>query len=480
MPLGRRDRIPGALFASGLDRLRRRFALWSEADLEAQAAELERELGESARTPAPVDTGPGAHSRVRFEGAARALLGRIARRRIELGVEAPEAAGADLARRVRRASLYDGLAGEALLLAAVPRGWRRAASSTRPRGLARAGFDRAVAALATAQESAPLGVMQGVGSWLWTLAWLERLAPGDREGGRSPRGSSARSAQRLAADQRLDLEGGLAGLVLGLLAAPRRRAGDARVLARRARRGRPAAGARRGAERWPRLARRDRPAARRLRARRLRDRARRSPRSRWRAASSGSRQAAARRARVRACAVRSRAQQLAGGPRRRARGRAARDLDDRLVPRRGGDRSGAPARRPGGARPRPDSTPSSTPRSRRPPARALRRTTTSAAAAPAALRSWRSPGTSARGPSGAAGAEAIAAAMLDRAAAAGDFDLPAANDPLVAADWGMMRGRTGVAWTLAQLAGVELPGLLALESPGEAERRSRRDAGDGG
>jgi hypothetical protein len=36
----------------------------------------------------------------------------------------------------------------------------------------------------------------------------------------------------------------------------------------------------------------------------------------------------------------------------------------------------------------------------------------------------------------------------------------------------MMRGRAGVAWLLGELAGVALPGLVALDAPAEPARRT--------
>jgi len=87
-----------------------------------------------------------------------------------------------------------------------------------------------VAALATA-HGLPLGGFQGVGSWIWSLVWLDQLG-GDREAsGLALQLAAGLDEERLAAHHRLDVEGGLAGLIVALLAL-HESAGDARALAR--------------------------------------------------------------------------------------------------------------------------------------------------------------------------------------------------------------------------------------------------------
>jgi lantibiotic modifying enzyme len=72
-------------------------------------------------------------------------------------------------------------------------------------------------------------------------------------------------------------------------------------------------------------------------------------------------------------------------------------------------------------------------------------------------------------------AERLATELFERAAAAGDFRLPRAAAADSVSPWGMMRGRAGIAWLAAELAGLELPSPLALELPSEVASRRREE-----
>ena len=467
LPLPGGGRIEAVFPASGLERARARFACWSESDLavqsEALAGALVEPPGPSGLALAWRSAGDGGGGR--WLAVARALGRALAAREVE--AERGDAGEADLARRVRSLSLYDGRAGVALLLAALARGGGEPELEAGARA-ARARLLAGVAALATA-HGLPLGGFQGVGSWIWSLVWLDQLG-GDREAsGLALQLAAGLDEERLAADHRLDVEGGLAGLIVALLAL-HESAGDARALARarqagdrllerseeahgglawRGEIGRPLAGFAHGASGC---------------ARALAALARASGDERYAQAAAGA----------------FRFERALFDPRRRnwpvvlASGTLGEPRATWMTAWCHGAAGVGLARLLAGD-PGTD------------PGLDAELETALATTAGAGLRGddhlcCGSAGRAAilhlagrcrRRADWLAAASTIASELVERAVADGDFRLPRGAAGGHESDWGLMRGRTGIAWLAADLAGLDLPSPLALELPSERTARHR-------
>jgi lantibiotic modifying enzyme len=368
---------------------------------------------------------------------------------------------------VRTVSLYDGAAGRALLLAALARAGGEPGLGAAA-GIERARFLAGLDGLAD-ERAAPVGGFQGAGSWIWTLVWLDKLA-GDPEAlARARRLAATLDDPRLAADARLDVEGGAAGALLALLALheasgdaaalERARAAGEHLLARaepapgglawRGEIGRPLAGFAHGAAGIARalgaLARATgesrfaQAAAAALGFERgLYDERRGNwpvllasgtlgePRATWMTAWC---HGAAGIGLARLLLEETLAETRLGAELEAAlatTARAGARGDDHLCC--GGGGRAAILLAAGQRRDRED---------------------------------WR------------AAALGLGAELVERAAAAGDFRLPRATRPGSESPWGLMRGRAGLAWLAAGLAGLDLPDVLALELPSEAASRRR-------
>ncbi len=473
----RHEPVADAFHASGLARARRRFELWSEPDLEHQRAAIARSLAPATavlESSGTAESATAASARTeRFAAAALALGRAIAERRLAAVPEPLAPAEADLARGVRRLSLYDGLAGETLLLAALARVGEdpRVESAA---ALACKSLVTALSALEASRET-PIGGLQGVGSWIWSLVAMHRWVTDDALLEVALRLAASLDEERLTADRRLDIEGGLAGGLLALLALHQatgergalesaRAAGE--LLLARAEEvaggvawcgeiGRPLAGFAHGAAG---IARALAALGMALGDRRFEEAARAAlafeatlfdaARGNWRVVLSKGAQGEPRATWMTAWCH--------GAP---GIGLSRALLDgDRFGPRRVEELEVAMATTAAAGVSGDDHLCCGG---------AGRAAILALAAALERRSDWRS------------AAESIALAMLDRAAERGDYALPAPSDPTLGAEWGLcpqsywglMRGRSGLAWLFLELSGQALPSPLALELPDEFARR---------
>ena len=235
LPLAGGGAVPEAFAETALDRVRRRLAALSPADLELQTeliraslsmtalVQHESSVGDAAEPPPPGDGPALAGDDLAAEAAA--LAAAIERRAIvspDGGATwiAPQLLPrtSHYALRPLRMDLYNGLAGVALFFAALEQtlgtGRRTALAALAPlrRFLATAGTDGMI------REGYTLGAATGAGSFLYALTRCagflempELLAEAAAAGGRI-------TPEWIADDDRYDVMSGAAGAILGLLA----------------------------------------------------------------------------------------------------------------------------------------------------------------------------------------------------------------------------------------------------------------------
>lgn len=226
--VGRQDgKVSGVFSRSGLDAARARLDSMSEKDLAEQVSVLRSSLlsdaevvpGEGARQPVV----PAASGAALFAAALR-----LGERVLEAAITTPTGAawlvpsylkGAEREDRGGPYYLYDGAAGIALFLAALSRRTGREDF----RRAARAAFapvaetlESSAVSLALANEG--VGACNGLGSLVYALALVASFERDDGLVDLARRVASHVTQDRLDRDERLDVEGGAAGAILGLLA----------------------------------------------------------------------------------------------------------------------------------------------------------------------------------------------------------------------------------------------------------------------
>ena len=221
----RRAAVEGLLATAAIDVARRRLAELTEEEILRRVRAVADALA-PRRIVQPALSGEPAPA------TALAAAARLAERLIQAELDLPEPESSLPANdRLRRLALYDGRLGRAVALAALDRrdGGRRWAAIRDPLVEELERFAR------SADEELPLGALTGLGALVWGLVAVARAADDPELIALARRFGRRIAAARLAADARLDLEGGAAGAILALLAlAEQDDDGDALAAARAA------------------------------------------------------------------------------------------------------------------------------------------------------------------------------------------------------------------------------------------------------
>lgn len=222
------ERVAGILSLSGVEAARARLRAMSESDLVEQLSILRSALGETTHA-ATVET--GAPTATGFPASRADLLAaavRIGERVLEAAITTPKGAvwlvpshvtGGAREDRGGPYYLYDGASGIALFLAALGKRTGRADFLR----ASRAAFEPVRETLFSASVAEALalegvGACNGLGSLVYALSLSANFASDDDLVALARRTASHITRDRIAADTRLDVEGGAAGAVLGLLA----------------------------------------------------------------------------------------------------------------------------------------------------------------------------------------------------------------------------------------------------------------------
>ena len=210
--------IAGLLRRSGLEAVRDRLARLDETGIARRRREIADALEPAATTAEEVLPDPGSAPALPADLAAvaAALADRLAALCAAEPRVDPALAPAD---RLEALALYDGRLGVLAALAEADRldGKHRAV------GMFGALLDDLAALVSDLDREAgldlPVGALNGLGSLVWTLVALAQGSP-LRDGLLAAASRVARrmTPERLAADRRLDLEGGDAGSILALIA----------------------------------------------------------------------------------------------------------------------------------------------------------------------------------------------------------------------------------------------------------------------
>jgi lantibiotic modifying enzyme len=208
---GTRQVVPEQFAASGLDAARQRIASMDDADMDVQLSALQRALWDplDARFETPLVLPSPPHGTSLPPGAevvAHALW--IAEEMAREGLE-PEGTT-----RTTDFHLYDGRLGPALFHAAVAATTGDAAF----RALALAAVDRLAAVMESDAPAAPLGICSGDGSLIYATTCIGRLLGESSPAELAGRLAERITADRIEADDVLDVSGGAAGAALALLA----------------------------------------------------------------------------------------------------------------------------------------------------------------------------------------------------------------------------------------------------------------------
>ena len=199
--------VEGLLVRSALDAAVQRLRALTPAEVANRTAELTAALAPRRTAPAGPDGRP--------DGAAAALALADEILAIELAAGSHAGSGLPRADRLRALALYDGRLGRALALLAADRrdGGRRFDAL-------RDGLVAEIAAFAAEPDDGetPVGALNGLGSLVWGLVALAHATGDSGLAATAERCAAPLTAERLAADRRLDLEGGAAGALLALLA----------------------------------------------------------------------------------------------------------------------------------------------------------------------------------------------------------------------------------------------------------------------
>lgn len=205
------ERIAGAICRSGLRGAKERLATLSEEDLEAQVTRVGRalRLPEGRHSLRLGGDGPPP----RTDGLASARIPR------DLLLDVARDLAGDAARslrRSRRTDLYGGALGTALCLAA----WSAVSGDQRHRDAALRALRRVEREVGSGErpESARLGACTGLGGTVYGLVASGVLLEEAELVAGAARLAARINRTRIAADRRLDVEGGAAGAILGLLA----------------------------------------------------------------------------------------------------------------------------------------------------------------------------------------------------------------------------------------------------------------------
>jgi type 2 lantibiotic biosynthesis protein LanM len=224
--------VEGHILVSGLDAVRGCLERMGEEDLRSQLEILEALLSPVRRWEAAAEEPEAAalstageeiradtFIRKAAEIGERLLSRAIAGDDGSITWLAPEfVKGAGRRERGTAYYLYHGAAGIALFLAALSKATARPEFAEAARAVCHP-IRRVLAApdAALLLQEEGLGVTSGLGSVLWALTQLDELLPEDRFLGSAVRLADHITPERIAADSLLDLEGGAAGAILGLL-----------------------------------------------------------------------------------------------------------------------------------------------------------------------------------------------------------------------------------------------------------------------
>lgn len=226
------EAVEGHLPASGLDAIRIRLDRMSEEDLRSQLEILDALLSPARRWEATVEEAEAAGLSVEGEDVRTdVLVGKaeqIGEKLLSRAIAGNDGSitwlasefvkGAERRERGTAYYLYHGAAGIALFLAALSKATARPEFADAARAACHP-VRRVLAApdAALLLQNEGLGVTSGLGSVLWALTQLERLLPDDGFLESAALLASHITPERIAADSVLDLEGGAAGAILGLL-----------------------------------------------------------------------------------------------------------------------------------------------------------------------------------------------------------------------------------------------------------------------
>ncbi len=224
--------IRGHLERSGLEEVQRRLARLSEPDLARQIDVLRRvldsadcgadELDGSAEARRATPSSPPPHPDPLGDPCVRAACV-IARQLRDSGATSPDQpptwTESDPEHSLSRWYLYDGDLGPALLFAALARVTGRAGHRETARTVARGIVADLEAAEGRSEgDTEPIGACNGFGGVAFALATIGDLIEDERLVDLGLRAARLVSSRRIVADRRLDVEGGVAGAALALLA----------------------------------------------------------------------------------------------------------------------------------------------------------------------------------------------------------------------------------------------------------------------